>query len=116
MAKNATPITISMPNDLKAWLDQRTPRYSNRSETVRDCIARVKAEDEAAVFQPLTSDLIDALSVMVYAWDTQPAIDGRESMGLGRDLVFPAMPGKIKSVEAATQLLRRIKGDPSKQH
>lgn len=54
---------------------------------------------------PSRQELIDALHVMVMAWEAQTTVDGRKMIGLTGDITFPAMPREIKSSADARRIL-----------
>ena len=49
--------------------------------------------------------LLQALRIMIMAWDDESARDARRYIGVGDDCRFPLVMGPIKSVEDARQVL-----------
>ena len=61
--------------------------------------------------EPTRDELIDALAVLWFAHSSQTTRDALSYIGLGIDACFPAMPGRIKSVSDARDVLNRARPD-----
>lgn len=72
---------------------------------------KVVEHSEALPEGPVLAEVLDALQVMVMAWNDEAAQYGRQSMGLGDDVIFPAMRSPVQSVEAAAAVLHRHRPD-----
>lgn len=74
-------------------------------------IATMQAVHDALSETPHRDELVAALLVLWHALSRKVTRDALRAIGLGIDISFPVMPGAIKSVDAAREVLARALPD-----
>lgn len=116
--KRGTSVHVWLPTDLEEWIGfARSVSGRTWAGETLACVKECKRQAESLQFNVKTADLVDALRVMVMAYNSDYQRWLRETNEDGNrngDMVFPLMPGPIKSVSQAMALLERIDGNVDK--
>lgn len=113
--RRGTRVEVWLPTILAEWIDfARSVSGRTWADEVLACVRECKRQGEALQFSPKTADIVDALRVMVMAYNSDYQKWLREEAGeSGRrdgDVIFPLMQSPIDSVSKAMALLERIDG------
>lgn len=115
MQRSDKMFVVAMNKDPESWSHVRAESVMAGSKAQRVNVFRMALQDIEIMSRAkpgvvtIPAELLDALQVMVMAWETETSRDGRRHIGLGDDCSFPAMRDRINSVSEATALLRRYR-------
>lgn len=113
--KRGTRVDVLLPTDLEEWIGfARSVSGRTWAEETLACVRECKRQSESLQFKVKTADLVDALRVMVMAYNSDYQKWLREEAGehglREGDISFPLVQGPIKRVSQAMALLERIDG------
>lgn len=105
-------VDVWLPADLQEWVGfARSVSDRTWAAEVLACVQECKRQSESLQFNVKTADLVDALRVMVMAYNSDYQKWLREQSGpRDGDVTFPLMQSPIDSVSKVMALLERIDG------